>query len=565
MALLKTFKISTRIYLMVAVQLTLMVVVGCVALMQMQKIGNELVAIAEQDIPITTDLNHITEHQLEQAVLFERAMAAGLAVELGFQDQQALRDLQRKFNDLAGKVEQEFIDIEHRVEQAIGRSHSAEAATEFGKLLELLKQIDKEHSTYDKAAAEVLELALAGKIEEAYQKSHEVSALEDSIDQALISTLEQVQAFTLNAALQAEQDERAGQKLILISFAISLVLSVALPMVISRAITVPVTNMRNRLQEIAEGDGDLRVRLEDSAHDETGDAARAFNRLLVKLSEIVKTINRTSKDLCQQSETTVGVMNETRDSVEKQQQETELVATAIEEMAATVADVAESTEKAANLGEIVHEKVVQGMNLAVESQGINQQLTDEIGNASQVILSLAKETDNIGIVLNDIRGIADQTNLLALNASIEASRAGDAGRGFAVVADEVRDLARRTQTSTQGIQNLLERFQQEAANAVKVMESGQENAAVCLDKATTTADALAEVTKVSDEISALITQIASAAEEQASVANEINQNLVRITEVADQTSDGARLTSEASQGVARELTKLDSYVGQLKV
>ena len=565
MALLNSFRISTRIYLLAAVELLLIVMVGSVALLQMQKIGTELVDIAEEDIPITNALTKITEHQLEQAILLERALAMGLAAKMGLEDTARVRELKSKFDQLALQVEKEFKQTEAKVAHAIGVAHSELAVSEFQHLLRQLKTIDQEHSVYNRSADEVLELVLAGEVQQAYSKAHEVIVLEDKIDHALVNALDRVQQFTLDAALQAEQDEVEGQQLILVMLVIAVLIAAILPFIISRAITMPVNHMKDRLTDIAQGEGDLRVRLDEAGKDETGDAARAFNMLLGKLSEMVRTISQTSSDLCRHAESTVSVMNETRHGVEQQQQETELVAAAVEEMAATVADVAKSTEQAASLGTVVTDKVAEGMNSALESQDIIQQLTHEVADASNVILSLAKETDNIGEVLDAIRSIAEQTNLLALNAAIEAARAGDSGRGFAVVADEVRALAQRTQSSTQDIQNLLQRLQDEAANAVQKMEHGQQNAAACLEKATVTASALEEVTHVADEIAALNAQIASASEQQADVANEINQNLVRITEVANQTSDGARLTTEASEEVARELTELHGYVGQLKV
>ncbi|WP_027856860.1 methyl-accepting chemotaxis protein [Marinobacterium jannaschii] len=565
MALLNAFRISTRIYTLAAVQLLLMLLVGGVAWSQMQKIGIELVDIAERDIPITNSLTQITEHQLEQAVLFERALAYGLANESGIDTGRQLNQIVTDFKTLAKKVEQEFAETEERVSHAIVTTHSQAAASEFRRLLETLQKIDRKHNRYDQMALVLLQQLQAGEASAVFRRSAEVIALEDDIDHALVEALNKIQGFTLNAARQAEADERAGQQLIGGILLVALLLAVVLPVIIVRAVTNPVNNLRNRLREIAEGDGDLSVRLDETGTDELSEAAQAFNKLMAKLSEMVKSISSTSSALCVQSDDSIRVMNKTRANVDRQQEETEMVASAVEEMAATVTDVAKSTEQAAGLGGVIRDRVAEGMGCAIDSQQIIQKLSTEVTDASAAIQSLARETNSIGEVLDAIRGIAEQTNLLALNAAIEAARAGDSGRGFAVVADEVRALAQRTQSSTQDIQNLLSRLQQEAAKAVETMQQGQLSADSCLERATVTAGALEEVTQVVEQIADLNTQIASASEQQAMVAGEINRNLVRITEVAMETTAGACQTSAVSEEMSQELTRLNAYVGQFRV
>jgi len=565
MALLNAFRISTRIYMLAAIQLVLLLLVGGVSWSQMQKIGVELVDIAEEDIPISNSLTKITEHQLEQAVLFERALAYAMADKAGINTGGKLPQLVSDFTQLAHKVEKEFIETEEFIAHAITVAHSQAVVDEFSALLKNLKKIDHEHREYDQSAIAVLQQLQRGDAERAFRQAEAVVLMEDKIDHALIEALDRIQAFTLQAAQRAEADEKKGQQLILILVLVALVLAVVLPMIIARAITNPVVTLRNRLREIAEGDGDLRVRLPEDGSDEISETSQAFNKLMCKLSEMVKSISSTSDALCLQSEDSVRVMERTRGNVEQQQQETEMVAAAVEEMAATVSEVARSTEQAAGLSNQIRGRVNEGMGCAVDSQQIIQKLSSEVTDAANSIESLARETNSIGEVLEAIRGIAEQTNLLALNAAIEAARAGDSGRGFAVVADEVRALAQRTQSSTQDIQNLLSRLQQEAAKAVETMQQGQLSAESCLDRASVTAGALEEVTRVVEEVTDLNTQIATAAEQQALVANEISGNLARITEVATDTSAGALQTSNVSQDMANELIRLSDYVGQLKV
>ncbi|MDD4862908.1 MAG: methyl-accepting chemotaxis protein [Alishewanella agri] len=191
-------------------------------------------------------------------------------------------------------------------------------------------------------------------------------------------------------------------------------------------------------------------------------------------------------------------------------------------------------------------------------------LAQEVENSAQVISRLSEDSTQIGSVLDVIRGIAEQTNLLALNAAIEAARAGEQGRGFAVVADEVRTLASRTQASTLEIQSMIERLQTDASNAVKAMQQGQVQAQQGLSQAAQAENALQTISQSVTRINDMNIQIATAAEEQSSVAEEINRNIVNISQSADATAEGAKQTASAGDELAKLAARLQNLVGQFK-
>lgn len=561
---LSFLRISTRIYILAFINVFLIVLIGGVSVIQMNKIGTELVDIAEQDIPISNKLSDISQHQLEQAILFERGLSYAVATKYGENRSQELEAALKKFRGLAESVEEEFKHLEEMLEHAIKEAQSAEAEAQFETLLDTIVKIDNNHKTYDTQALVLLEKVTAGTASQALVSAPGIIALEDKIDHELVAALTQIQQFTLEASQRAEHDEITALKIIASLFIAALIMATIVPILMSKSIVGPVVNMRDRLRELAEGDGDLSVRLPVTGKDETSDAADAFNKLLEKLGRMVASIRNTSSGLAERSENTIVVMEATRDQVNQQKSETQLVATSVEEMAGSVSEIAESTVHAANLGSNVLDKVQIGSELAVKNQSVIQQLSHNVENAATKLTSLAEETNRIGEVLGDIRGIAEQTNLLALNAAIEAARAGESGRGFAVVADEVRSLSQRTQQSTENIQELLQNLQGGTSGAVEVMQLSQENAALCITQAQKTAAELSEASSAVESMSAMNTQIAAAAEEQSAVVRDIHMNLSSISEYANNTSDSADKTADISMEISRGLKQLDLLVSELR-
>ena len=332
---------------------------------------------------------------------------------------------------------------------------------------------------------------------------------------------------------------------------------------IRRKVGGALLRLSNDAQRVAEGD--LSATLEAEKGGEFGVLSSAFAAMVNRLREVVTNVVSSSSQLGVSAEQLSNTTRVTLENVRQQELYTSEVATAITEMAATVQEVAHHSAQTAEAAQKADSSAANGRAVVEQMVSIIQQLYDDIGDAAEVIEALAADTASIGGILDVIRSIADQTNLLALNAAIEAARAGEQGRGFAVVADEVRNLAKRTQDSTQEIQAMITRLQEGAKHAVCVMDQSRSQAGAGSRQADNAGAALGSITHANRVISDMAAQIASAAEEQAAVANDISRRIEQIRELASHNAAGSDQVTSASEGVARLAEGLYAQVSHFNI
>ncbi|MBL0794305.1 methyl-accepting chemotaxis protein [Pseudomonas sp. B7] len=334
---------------------------------------------------------------------------------------------------------------------------------------------------------------------------------------------------------------------------------------VGHGIARPLKQMVTMLDDIAQGEGDLTRRLTSDRKDELGSIAKGFNTFLAKLQGMITQVVASVQSVSDSSEHTADIAIRTNIGIQKQMAEIDQVATAVQEMTATAQDVARNATQAAQAASHADQAASQGMQIVRDTSNSIGVLAVEIGKAVNVVQTLAKDSENINAILIAIRGIAEQTNLLALNAAIEAARAGEQGRGFAVVADEVRNLAQKTQQATEEIQSMIQQLQQGTRDVVRVMEDSQNRTDESVQHAAKAAEALETITQAVSVINDMNTQIASAAEEQSAVADDINRNVINIGQVANEVAGGADESSSASADLTKLAEQQRRLINQFKV
>ncbi len=539
---LRSLNIAPRASLGFGLLALMVFILGAFALMQMANMRQQSDEVESNWLPSVMFVG-----DMNQDLLRIRALTLRLLLN---REPQAITQNETKIND-----------IKKGLGIAQGRYESLIVLPQERVLFDRFKSAEKRYLEHQ---AQVMALSSQNRVEEAVKVVNgEMSQLADELAATLHDLVELNKQSATQATDLAQEVFSKSRVWVVIMIVVAALVTVALALLLTRSIVLPLAQSLSVAEVVAGGDltGDIRV----SGKDEPARLLHALKAMQQSLRETIKRISDSSSQLASASEELSSVTEDATRGLHQQNLEIEQAATAVNQMTAAVEEVASNavaTSQASRESDRIAKhgrEQVQQTVLSIESLA-----QDVTANANQVE-ELAQKVYGISKVLEVIRAIAEQTNLLALNAAIEAARAGDAGRGFAVVADEVRALAHRTQQSTQEIEQMIGGIQQGTDLAVNSMQQSNSRARSTLEVAKAAGQALEEIASAFTEINERNTVIASASEQQAAVAREVDRNLMNIRDLAHQTSAGANQTSAASQELSRLAVDLNAMVARFSV
>ena len=374
----------------------------------------------------------------------------------------------------------------------------------------------------------------------------------------------------INTSVGEERTElsnvlETGTQTIIAVLILGIVLGIVIFFITVRAITGPITQVRSQMEDIAQGEGDLTIRLKVKGQDEVADLANAFNAFTDKLRGIIQTLQGNIAELVDATSKISVVAEQTQSQTLAQQSELNGVAVAINDLSSGSSQVVTNTTEAANGTQMANTEAQAGLRIMESTIKTIQGVASEVEDTSTAVDELGAKSDQIGVVLEVIRTISEQTNLLALNAAIEAARAGEQGRGFAVVADEVRGLAARTHDSIGEIQEIIDQLQSGTNKVIRQMKGVRENAANSVAPVTEAGEKLRSITEAVESINNLNAEIATTAQTQSQTASDVDSNIVNISSMANESTENAQTLMNATNTLTQLGDELQQLASQFKV
>ena len=573
------FSLTKKILSIVGICIVFMIVIAGIGILQMARIGHEIKALSERDMPLTAALTKVTVHQLEQAVNFERIIRSGLVMVNDTSEKKHFESSLQKFENLNAKVDQEIIAAEQLVAEFVSKIDNQDEKALFSDVGKKLKVIEGEHKDYYEHANQAFKLIKSGNIPAALKLIPVIEKEEEHLDHAISQLLFNVEKFTEKAVHTAHEHEKSALIMMILVTAFGALINIIVALIIvKRSISTPLKEVIGGLNSLSSGDMSRDVKV--NSNDEIGDVAKAYEKFKQVLLQTKEMEEEQKRLKAKGEQDRKRMMLELADKFEKEVGEIiSIVTSASSELSATAGSmsdvaaevntqastVAGSSEQASENVQAVAAATEQ-MSLSVDK--INMKITqaaeksdvavNETEKTSQQMETLNSNAEKIGEVITMISEIADQTNLLALNATIESARAGEAGKGFAVVATEVKGLAEQTRTATEDIIEQIKDIQSSIQLAVSSM--GRVSSSIRDVNQTSS-----HIASLMDEQGAATREIILNVQEAASGTREVSGSVSSVTEASQEAGAAATQVTCAANELSEQANKLQNAMAEFLV
>ncbi len=533
------------------------------ALYAFSLIGTDLEVISEVNIPINRSISLISEYKLAQSAHLERTIRFGALAIMNPDAARIVKEETASYSEMNTAMEAELKTAMQAVEAALSVVHTEAGTNTFNKAAEDFKQISAGHEQVKQLATQVFDNLSAGKYNDAVKLAEQIHPKEEALDKSIQAAQQELKNFNQLSADEAMHGKDNASTILTLVIIISVVIGSSVSWIISGNLIRRLGVVTSSLETISSGDLTQSVLVD--GRDELGLCLQSIATMQSELHSLMSQISMSAEMLASSSQEVSATMMLTAQNIQTQQQETEQIAQAMTDMSTAVDEVTRSVHETVAATRTANAEASNGKDLVKSTvEGITK-LAAQVEESARVIDELKEDSNNINTVLDVIKSVAEQTNLLALNAAIEAARAGEQGRGFAVVADEVRTLAARTQSSTEEINQIIEKLQSGTQKATSSMQISKEQSESVVENANLAGVSLDQIASSVAKIDEKSTSIATAAEEQSAVAQNMNSNVTHVSEVAMQNSASVEETTTAGQEIARIAEELKTRIDHFKI
>lgn len=556
--------IKTKLYSSSLLITGLLVVVGVITLVSFGSLSNHLQSVVTSANSSVKSAEKTASGSIEGGKQLEAINSEILLVVDGINRANQRTQLLSKKVEEINQTLQELNETIEELSEDVDDEYSLELFEEIGdEVSDISERLQREALISLKDSRKQMDV-FSNQIVEQAEKVNTLN--EYTKEQVAISN--KAKESSQSIAVQANQalDEIVGSQTLIVSMLFLLAgASVISAILIIKAVIIPINRTVELMSEIGSGDGDLTARLEVRGQDEMAMISGSFNLFVEKIQKLLLDVRASTSELSSASNATYEAMIDGSKSMHRQQEEIQQIAAAITEMTASSQEVAQNTQAASSQARSANEYTHKGKAIVNKAHDSVASLVDEVESAVNVINMLSEKSVEVASVVNVIKDVAEQTNLLALNAAIEAARAGETGRGFAVVADEVRSLAGRANTSSEEIHTIIEEMQQLTERAVSVMRNSHEACKETVEGADEASSSLISITESIQVIDDMNTQIASAAEQQTAVSEEINQRIMSVNDLSGNTSQDVERTVRTCEALNQINNVLKKQISQFKI